>query len=493
MFKGSNVMRSISEVTKEQTIASTDMMDAISTWLAMFSNDSKWLKKNPVTLGLPAIIASEIARSVTLEMEVNISGSEMADFINEQFEEVRKNIRVNTEYACAGGGIVFKPYVSDGRIVTEVVQADYFCPVAYNNSHKITAAYFLYRSWKGKKVYSRLERHELDGTVYKITNRAYVSSVEEAIGTPCSLAEVEDWADIEPEVVINDIESPLFAYFRIPIGNTVDKNSPLGVSVYARAVRLIRDADEQYRRLLWEYEGGELAIDAAEDAFKRVNGIPVLPKGKERLYRTNNLDSATASTDALMKEWAPSLRDTNYMSGLNRILLQIEDACCLSRGTLSDVDAVARSATEIKIIKQRSYSTVTDIQKSLEYALDDLAYAMYALANLYKLAPNGKYNATYVWDDSIIVDSDLERMRDQEEVAKGLKAKYEYRMKWYGEDELTARKICDEIDGLSDDQILGFAKIANGEEDEDLEEDKETNGQDVDKKKTTATAGKKSK
>jgi len=488
MFKGGNVMRSIAEVTKEQTIASTDMMDAITNWLAMFSNEAKWLKNNPITLGLPAIIASDIARSVTLEMEVNVSGSEMADFISDQLQSVRKNIRVNTEYACAGGGIVFKPYVSDGRIITEVVQADYFCPLAYNNSGKITAAYFLYRSWKGRKVYSRLERHELNGTDYTITNKAYVSSVEEAIGTPCQLSEVDDWADIEPEVTINDIESPLFAYFKIPIGNTVDKNSPLGVSVYARAVNLIKDADEQYSRLLWEYEGGELAIDAAEDAFRRVNGMPVLPKGKERLYRTNNLDSATASTDSLMKEWAPSLRDANYMSGLNRILLQIEDACCLSRGTLSDVDTVARSATEIKIVKQRSYSTVTDIQKSLEYALDDLVYAMYALATLYNLAPNGKYNTTYVWDDSIVIDAEVERMRDQNEVAQKLMPKYQYRMKWYGEDEITARKICDEMDGVSDNEILGFAKIANGDEDEDKEKQKE----DVNAKETKS-AGKESK
>lgn len=487
MFKGGNVMRSIAEVTKEQTIASTDMMDAITTWLAMFSNEAKWLKKNPVTLGLPAIIASDIARSVTLEMEVNVSGSEMADFISDQLQSVRKNIRVNTEYACAGGGIVFKPYVSDERIITEVVQADYFCPLAYNNSGKITAAYFLYRSWKGRKVYSRLERHELNGTDYTITNKAYVSSVEEAIGTPCPLTEVDDWADIEPEVTINDIESPLFAYFKIPIGNTVDKNSPLGVSVYARAVSLIKDADEQYRRLLWEYEGGELAIDAAEDAFRRVNGLPVLPKGKERLYRTNNLDSATASTDALMKEWAPSLRDANYISGLDKILMRIEDACSLSRGTLSDVDAVARSATEIKILKQRSYSTVSEIQKSLQLSLDDLIYAMYALANLYKLAPNGKYNTTYVWDDSIVIDAEVERVRDQSEVSQGLMAKYEYRMKWYGEDELTARRKCDEMDGLSDDEILGFAKIANGEDDENEEKEIE----DVSKKETR-TAGKKS-
>ena len=476
MFKGTNVMRSISEVTKEQTVASNNMMDAITLWLDMFSGNVAWLKKNPASLGLPAIIASDIARSVTLEMEVNISGSKMAEFIDEQFKPVRKNIRISTEYACAGGGVVFKPYVVNGKISVEVVQADYFLPLAYNTAQQITAAYFLYRHWEGRKIYSRLEKHELNGTDYKITNKAYLSSVEDAIGKPCALSEVEEWADIEPEVNISNIESPLFAYFKIPAGNTIDKNSPLGVSVYARAVELIKDADEQYKRLLWEYEGGEFAIDAAEEAFRKVNGKPVLPKGKERMFRLNNLDAATTDSEQLLKAWAPALRDSSYQSGLNRILMQIEDACCLSRGSLSDANEVAKSATEIKIMKQRSYSTITDIQKSLEYALDDLAYAMYALATLYKLCPAGEYKTTYVWDDSIVVDAEAERMRDQSEVSQGHMPKYEYRMKWYGEDELTARKKVDEIDGLSSDEILGFAKIAEGEEvkekgdDEDEEE-----------------------
>ena len=38
--------------------------------------------------------------------------------------------------------------------------------------------------------------------------------------------------------------------------------------VYARAAELIKQADEQYSRLLWEFEGSELAIDADAIALK---------------------------------------------------------------------------------------------------------------------------------------------------------------------------------------------------------------------------------
>lgn len=461
-------MKSVAEVAQNESIASDRMMEAIDLWLEMFGGNSPWLAKNPRSLGLPAIIAAEIARQVTLEMEVNIAGSKMANFLTEQFEAVLKDIRPNVEYACAGGGIVFKPYIYNDKITTEIVHANAFYPIAFNSTQKITAALFIYRRWEGRKVYSRLEKHELNGTTYTITNEAYVSTVEEALGKQCSLNEVTEWAEIQPVTVIDRVEAPLFAYFKIPLGNAVDMRSPLGVSVYARAVGLIKEADKQFQRLMWEYEGGELAIDASEDAFRRVNGEPLLPEGKERLYRTNNLDAATTNGNNLFQEWAPSLRDENYMAGLNRLLMQIEDACCISRGTLSDPTEVAKSATEIKIMKQRSYATITDIQKSLELALKDLAYAMYCLAVLYELCDNGSYDMKFVWDDSVIVDAEAERIRDQQEVSQGLMLPWEYRVKWYGEDEATAKQRLGELGGMTDDDLMGF----NKEPEEGIEEEK---------------------
>lgn len=460
-------IKSITDIVNSENVTTDTMMDAVELWLEMFSGEAPWLSKNHQSLGLPAIIASEMARCVTLEMEVNVAGSEMADYIAEQLKPVMKNIRQNTEYACAGGGIVFKPYVYDGKITTEVIRANSFYPTAFNNDHKITAAYFVYRHWEGRKVYTRLEKHELNGTRYKITNKAYVSMIEEALGKECELSEVPAWADITPEVNLDNVESPLFAYFRIPLGNTVDMDSPLGVSVYARAVENIKEADKQYQRYLWEYEGGEMAIDASEDAFKKVNGIPLVPEGKERLFRMNNTDSAIGNGESL-KAWTPTLRDTSYASGLNTILTKIEDQCCLSRGVISNPDSVARTATELKILKQRTYSTVRDIQEALGDALDDLIYAMYCIATLYELAPDGNYETSYTWDDSIITDADTEREVDRQDVRDGFMQKWEYRAKWYGEDENTAKKMVAQQEEPDDDEILfgNKKKGEGGEEDE---------------------------
>ena len=44
------------------------------------------------------------------------------------------------------------------------------------------------------------------------------------------------------------------------------------------------------------------------------------------------------------------------------------------------------------------------------------------------------------FDDSIITDTTAEKRQDMDEVAAGLMQGWEYRAKWYGEDEATARR-----------------------------------------------------
>src|SRR5690606_11593570 len=129
-------------------------------------------------------------------------------------------------------------------------------------------------------------------------------------------------------------------YLKMPMANTIDTRSPLGISVYARAVGLIEEADKQYSKILWEYEGSELAINASMDLFKDDN---TLPKGKDRLYRKLDTD-----VEDFFEEWSPQIRDQSLFNGLNKLLQRIEFACGLAYGTLSDVQLVEKTAEEVK-------------------------------------------------------------------------------------------------------------------------------------------------
>ena len=202
----------------------------------------------------------------------------------------------------------------------------------------------------------------------------------------------------------------------MPFANTVDTNSPLGISVFAKAVGLIRDAEEQYKRFLWEFESSEKALYISTEVLKvDENGKPVLPEGNERIYRLLQGDSAD-----FYKEYSPAIRNANMSEGLDEILRKIEFECSLAYGTISNVQNVDKTAEEIKSSKQRSYAAVSDIQSALEECLEDLVYIIDVWVSLAKLAPDGEYNMSTEWNDSILADRQKEFEEKRALVMDGL-------------------------------------------------------------------------
>lgn len=438
---------------------SDDMARAIERWHSEYTGHAPWLYGNRQSLNLAAQIASEVATLVTLEAKIDLTGSERAEWMQKQMKPVYDKLQMLTEYACAMGGIVLKPAQCPEGLAVDMILADDFYPVAFNSRGKITSAAFVERKYVGQMVYSRVEHHSVTDKGYVITNKAYKGYNDEDLGREIKLTDVPEWSNLAEETRLDNITFPLFAYFRMPFGNAVDPKSPLGVSVFAKAEKNIEEADKQYQRLLWEYEGGELAIHASEDAFEMDgHGRAIIPHGRERLYRPLAYSTGTEGGKPF-ETFSPALRDSSYISGMDTILQKIEDQCGLARGALSDRSSERvqiATATEIKMQRQRTFATVTAIQGALEDALGDLVRAMDATATLYNLAPQGEINLSCVWDDSIVTDTDTERQRDLQEIRDGIMQKYEYRMKWYGEDEQTARSKIEDT-APSDDELIGFA------------------------------------
>ena len=564
--------------TIEQTlhvtpIMSNKMADALELWDDMYKDQAPWLKEasytepvKVVSLGLPALIASEKARMAILEMKSEITvpmeeveiqeednkdeklnelrnkfgkGNEedsvdeenkeenesiqnkkidekqeakkenmqpieedkpvktekrpvgdpdRAACLNEAYQDkVINKLRPQLEYGIAKGGLVMKPYIvikpvqndkgkleNKPQLEVEFIQADSFFPLSFNGSGDITEAAFVQTKIDKNTTYRRLEHHILEGTTVTVRNKAFRSqnvqvqqqktAGETELGKEIPLTEVPEWADLKPEQKIKNVDRLLFAYFKNPEANTIDTLSPLGVSGYARAVKQIKEADLQFSRMLWEFEATEAAIDVDRDALMDVkdnkgNYHYVNATLQQRLFRPIDLGESNT-----YQPYLPSIRDASIINGLNNILMRIEDICSLSRGTLSDVSAEARTATELKILKQRSYQANCNIQNALEIALKDLVYVMNVYATLYNITKEGQYEASFEWDDSILVDVESELGKRITLMQNGLSSKLEVRMWYFGETEEQARealqKVKDEsIDSMEENlmnqQLLG--------------------------------------
>ena len=501
--------KSIEQVLHIKPTISNEMITAIELWGDMYQNNPPWLKQptyqdpsRVTTLGLPAFISSEKARMCTLEMKSEITAlmeavkqadettglmieqkqpigdTTRAAFLNEQYQKtIMEDIRVQLEYGIAKGGLVIKPYVviniSDqgeqtAQIVMDYIQADGFYPIAFDASGRITEAAFVQKLVNKEYTYSRLEYHKLEGTTVTIVNKAFKStnsvtgqlssSSSTELGNEIPLTEVPDWATLEPEVKINNVDRLLFAYFKMPVANTIDTYSPLGVSAYSRATDLIKDADEQYSRILWEFEGSELAVDIDRDALtlerdKDGNDITVHSHLQNRLYRKVDMNN-----ESTYEVFSPAIRDASLFNGLNNILMRIEDTCELARGTIADVNAEARTATEITVLKQRSYAANSQLQKALENTIKDVVYIMDVYTTLYELAPDGDYDISFEWDDSIQVDKESEMNKRLALVNAGISSKVEFRMWYFGETEEQA------LQALSKNQSYNNYEMMNSPE-----------------------------
>lgn len=429
------------------------MSVAISQWSDLYENKS-FGESESKSLNLAAAICSELARLATIELKSEVFGSERADFINTHYQRIIDKARIFLEYACAKGGVILKPCVSPDGLSVSIIQADAFFPTSFSSEGDINGAIFYDVIFKDNNWYTRLEEHSIKNGAYFITNTAYQSKSSDVLGKEIALDEVSEWENLESECKIENITTPLFVYLKMPKANTIDQNSDLGVSVFANAVDLIHDAYTQYSDLLWEFESGKRALFLDECAIRRDDeGNATLPD--KRLYRM-----LQTGDDTLFEDWSPQIREENILSGLDRILRSIEFNCGLAYGTLSNSQTVDKTAEEIRASKQRSYSTVCDIQNALKKALTELIDVIGIYCDIYSLCPNGDYSVSFNFDDSIICDRSAEFDEKILLLDKNVLAPWELRAWYFNEDEITAKKKIGEINEVQKHNNLAQNKSA---------------------------------
>ncbi|MBQ3894151.1 MAG: hypothetical protein II739_02390 [Clostridia bacterium] len=330
-------------------------------------------------LGIAGATCGEIARLTVAELEAEFGPAE----IKRSLRSFVSSLRTSVEQAALWGEVVFKPFFDGSRGVgAQCLTPDCYTLDRFGPDGTPAEAEFRSEIRCGDRVYARTERHVLEGGKCTVTNSVRVHELRTGRSYQGRLSDLPEWEPLSPKVVFENVSRPLFAVFSLPAGADGDGR---GEPVFSRGIKLIMECEKQLDRLLWEYEGGELAIDASYDAFRTGrDGKPELPRGNERLWRTNMLDSCSSQSE-LMKIFAPQLRDGSYLRGLNRLLMHYEDAVGLSRGTFSDPVAEPRTAAEILSTERRTFSLVADVRRALIRALGDLCGALSDVCRLYGL------------------------------------------------------------------------------------------------------------
>ncbi len=441
-------------------IESKTMREAIAQWMNIYQGAAPWIRPDDgiKTIKFAKTLSEEIARLVCLDIDVNFDGPRK-DAMKEFWDKsVYPRLRTWVEYAVAGGSLILKP---NGEGV-DFITPDRFQITKTDGNGNITGCVFQDTYQEEKKFYTKLEYHSfftaqvkmpdseeyVTRTYYKIVNKAFVSRDEGSIGTPIALTDTK-WSSLQPESYINSadgtpIKGMLFGFFKMPIANDIDINSPLGMSLFANAVEELKDLDIAYSRNAEEVLHSSRMVLADDRLFDK--GISS-DGSRRRIHipMPRWIKNITSDSDKeFYQEINPTLNTSTRKEGIDFQLSLIGRKCGFSNGYfVLDQKTGMVTATQVEADDRETIQTVKDIRDALQTCMNELFYAQSVFMDLYNTAPVGEYEATYAWGD-ITYNYEEDRQNWWKYVTAGKVPAWKYFVKFEGMSEEEAKAMEEE-------------------------------------------------
>lgn len=460
-----------------ETYLSPEMDAAIKLWGQLESGKPPWVEGDTRTIRFSNTVTRELAKLITQNIDIKVQSKygngETAKRIQKAIDDCfLKNAQKNMEKVIRLGGVMAK-WNGDGM---DYIPPDRFLVTEFDSNGEVTGVMFFSYYQKEKKFYTRAEWHRFeDGTQkseagemvlvrrYRVSNKAFVSDAQDQIGRQISLKNTK-WADIVPEFMAENLEKPLFVYIKNPYSNTIDPDSPLGVSCFSECIEELRWLDIAMSALGVETEDSEPKMIVGQSAiqYAEANGIE-LP----RMVFKTGLDDMT---DKPFEQWQPTLQVASRTDGINFLLSIISYKTGFDPGyfVFNGQAISVATATQVEATERRTINTVGDYRDILSCpdsngdgrigAIHDIAYIMDAMAVI-----NGESAPSEFGNYEIYADfADLTRNAEEDRSRALLLTDKGFYPKWYylvhneGFTEEAARAIVAEAKSENEPQESGL-------------------------------------
>lgn len=432
-----NIVRRVKDLFRQNELPITDlqvsdkMAEAITEWFRIFYNENGKEKGEHHTRFVN-ILTNYMATLATNEIFLSAGTGARADFINEQIERfVNPSIRSDIQLAGVGGQVIFKPFVSGRNIYSEIITADRYYPTRINGAGIVEAGFFTDFDTLNNRTVVRIERFDLQKDGLYINNKAFYSG-KDGINGEIALTDVYRWKDIQPDILIKDIDRVHFATVKMPFANCIDNTSKLPVSIFANSLDALRELDFIYSEFLREVHTGKRRLMFERSTLKKFEGKPPLEYSELATDFYIVLNSNPDQIKEPFRDYTPEIRVEQYQRAINIVLRLIEMQCGFSANTFTfDVKTGKMTATQVISEDKDTYNTVKTIQESgMLQGFKDLIYLYDMYATLYNLAPAGKIEPSVSFGDSIFEDTAVEFSR-RKQMADGGYLKKEKFVGWY--------------------------------------------------------------
>lgn len=389
---------------------SRKMRQAIGEWFQSYYGQVTDTEKDPCQR-IAYTVVSKLVRTVFGEYNATAQDP----FAQSIMTQLSGKARQATEMSLVGGACYIKPCPGKAGFSFALIPRNNALIFGRDGEGNVTDMGTVECSTQGRYYYTLCERRTVDEKGYlTIENKLYRSLNAHSIGTQVSLTDHPEYAQLSDRYCFTQpVHSVGLVEVKTPMLNCVDGSAD-GVSVFAPAMGLIRNIDENEQQLAGEFRKGQSRVFASRDLLKDTGTGLVL---EDDLFIGLDEDPEQVGITV----FSPALRQQSYLERKQEYLRNVESVIGLKRGMLSDTNAEDRTATEISSSAGDYNLTVIDFQRMWTQAVEETVGLCCCLAKLYRMAvPAEQPKVSIDWGNGVLYDEDKTWADYQQMVANGL-------------------------------------------------------------------------
>ena len=391
------------------------------------------------------------------KVKITLEGQKEQAFVDRVFTENNFLVKANEmqEKAFALGTVAFIPRVvgmeaketgpvpgSARGIVMDYVTVEHIWPLAWQNGIITECAFDSIVTVNGEQ-YCYLQIHHKVNGLYDIENRLYKYR-NNNVDTEVGLTSVPNFKRV-PRVVHTGSDRRRFVIDRPNIANNFD-DSPLGISIYANSIDVLKGADVAYDSYVNEFVLGKKRIMVKPSAMKYLDGEPVFDSDDLAYY----VLPEDVSDGAVITPIDMTLRTQEHNTGIQDQLNLLSSKCGFGETYYRFDGGSITTATQVISENSTMFRTIKKHEIILEQVLVELCRIILRLGNASMNAGlNEDIEISVDFDDSIIDDKATDFSRDMQLLQAGIMNDWEFRAKWMNESPDEAKKALPRMEDLT--------------------------------------------
>lgn len=411
------IINRIAEEVFDLKIDEEQTRSVVDRCLEAYHGTPDWLEPGSElkSINFTKTICEELARLVTMNIQISIDGSARAEWLDEQLHLSDRRFRRWVELGCASGLVIVKPngdtidlYLPGQYLIVKTV-ADEITEIVFQDVEKVGDTYF-----------TKLEYHKRANGRYTVQNRTFASKSKGNIGDLIEIT-LTPWAELAEEVEIENVDQNLFGSFFMPSVNNENLDSSIGLPVVSNSLVELEGLDRAFHLLKDEIDDSQriVMLDSDRLMYGAVgqNALTDFDQAQQIVERSGLpkyvklVEGSTSIENEVYHEINPNLNTETRIKGIDAYLSQIGFKCGFSNGYFVFNEKTGMiTATQVESDDRRTIQTVNDIRRQFRACIDGVVYALNAFADAYGLAPYGEYEIAYDFDD-ITLNEEEDRAR----------------------------------------------------------------------------------